>query len=105
MEIAEILDFKFLGNTVLSYLYFLMFITIGSLIVIPLSSYLLKFLFKFFGKGNNQKNTDKFNSLLKKEIPIKRVNNGVIPLRTAATEESIAVSAYANKNVGKKVPK
>ena len=68
MEIAEILDFKFLGNTVLSYLYFLMFITIGFLIVIPLSSYLLKFLFKFFAKGNNQKNTDKFNSLLKKPI-------------------------------------
>jgi hypothetical protein len=46
MEIAEILDFKFLGNTVLSYLYFLMFITIGFLIVIPLSSYLLKFFAK-----------------------------------------------------------
>ena len=46
-----------------------------------------------------------FNSLLKKVIPIKRVNKGVIPFRTAATEESIAVSAYANKNVGKKVPK
>ena len=68
MEIAEILDFKFLGNTVLSYMYFLVSITIGSLIVIPLSSYLLKFLFKFFGKGNDQKNLDKFNSLLKKPI-------------------------------------
>mgnify|MGYP001161099892 FL=1 len=68
MEIAEILDFKFLGNTFLSYLYFLVSITIGSLIVIPLSSYMLKSLFKFFGKGNNQKNIDKFNSLLKKPI-------------------------------------
>ena len=68
MEIAEILDFKFLGNTFLSYLYFLVSITIGSLIVIPLSSYMLKSLFKFFGKGNNQKNIDKFNSLLKNQL-------------------------------------
>ncbi len=68
MEITEILDFKLLGNTVLSYLYFLFSITIGILIVIPLSSYILKFLFKFFGEGNSQKNTDKFNSLLKKPI-------------------------------------
>ena len=29
---------------------------------------MLKSLFKFFGKGNNQKNIDKFNSLLKKPI-------------------------------------
>ena len=68
MEFAEILDFNFLGNTVLSYLYFLASITIGFLFVIPLSSYILKFSFKFFGKGNNQKNTDKFNSLLKKPV-------------------------------------
>ena len=68
MEIAEILDFKFLGNTVLSYLYFLVSIIIGFLIVIPINSYILKFGFKFFGKGNNQKNADKFNSLLKKPI-------------------------------------
>ena len=68
MEITEILDFKFLGNTFLSYLYFLASITIGLLIVIPLSSYILKFSFKFFDKVNNQKNTDKFNSLLKKPI-------------------------------------
>ena len=33
MEIAEILDFKFLGNTVLSYLYFLVSIIIGFLII------------------------------------------------------------------------
>ena len=68
MEVTEILDFKFLGNTFLSYLYFLASITIGLLIVIPLSSYILKFSFKFFDKVNNQKNTDKFNSLLKKPI-------------------------------------
>ena len=68
MEFSEILDFKFLVNTVLSYLYFLASITIGFLFVIPLSSYILKFSFKFFGKGNNQKNTDKFNSLLKKPV-------------------------------------
>ena len=68
MEVTEILDFKFLGNTFLSYLYFLASITIGLLIVIPLSSYVLKFSLKFFGKVNNQKNTDKFNSLLKKPI-------------------------------------
>jgi len=33
----------------------------------------------------------------KNKIPISKVNKGVIPFKTAATEESITVSAKANK--------
>jgi len=68
MEIAEILEFKFFGNTILIYLYFLVSILIGSLILIPLSSYVLKLSLKFFSKGNNQNDAAKFNRLLKKPI-------------------------------------
>ena len=64
MEIKEILELKLFDNTILTYLYFL----VGYLILIPLSSYFLKLSLKFFSKVNNQNDTDKFNSLLKKPI-------------------------------------
>ena len=38
-----------------------------------------------------------FKEELKKVIPIKRVNSGVIPFNTAATDESITVSAKAKR--------
>jgi len=40
---------------------------------------------------------DHFNSYLKITIPRIKVNNGVIPFNTAATELSIAVSAKAKR--------
>ena len=68
MEIKEILELKLFDNTILTYLYFLVSVLIGYLILIPLSSYFLKLSLKFFSKVNNQNDTDKFNSLLKKPI-------------------------------------
>ena len=68
MEITEILELKLFDNTILTYLYFLVSVLIGYLILIPLSSYFLKLSLKFFSKVNNQNDTDKFNSLLKKPI-------------------------------------
>jgi len=41
----------------------------------------------------------------KKKIPINKVNSGVIPFNTAATDESMTVSANAKRKLGKKVPK
>ena len=68
MEITEILELKLFDNTILTYLYFLVSVLIGYLILIPLSSYFLKLSLKFFSKVNNQNDTDKINSLLKKPI-------------------------------------
>ncbi|MAV65936.1 MAG: mechanosensitive ion channel protein MscS [Flavobacteriaceae bacterium] len=68
MEIAEILELKLFDNTILTYLYFLVSVLIGYLILIPLSSYFLKLSLKFFSKVNNQNDAAKFNSLLKKPI-------------------------------------
>ena len=66
MEITEILELKLFGNSILTYLYFLASVLIGSLILIPLSSYVLKLSLKFFSKVNNQNDVAKFNRLLKK---------------------------------------
>ena len=68
MEITEILELKLFDNTILTYLYFLVSVLIGYLILIPLSSYFLKLSLKFFSKVNNQNDAAKFNSLLKKPI-------------------------------------
>ena len=68
MEITEILELKLFDNTILTYLYFLVSVLIGYLILIPLSSYFLKLSLKFFSKVNNQNDVAKFNSLLKKPI-------------------------------------
>ena len=68
MEITEILELKLFDNTILTYLYFLVSVLIGYLILIPLSSYFLKLSLRFFGKVNNQNDAAKFNSLLKKPI-------------------------------------
>ena len=68
MEITEILELKLFDNTILTYLYFLVSVLIGYLILIPLSSHFLKLSLKFFTKVNNQNDAAKFNSLLKKPI-------------------------------------
>ena len=68
MEITEILELKLFDNTILTYLYFLVSVLVGYLILIPLSSYFLKLSLNFFSKVNNQNDAAKFNSLLKKPI-------------------------------------
>ena len=68
MEITEILELKLFDNTILTYLCFLSSILIGSLILIPLSSYILKLLLNVFGSGVGQNDKAKFNTFLKKPI-------------------------------------
>jgi hypothetical protein len=53
METLEFLNIEFFENTLKDYLFLLLFIVLGYLIIIPLKSIIIKILFKFFGKDHN----------------------------------------------------
>ena len=64
----EFLNNDYFGNSVIDYLYFLTSFIIGLLLIIPFRLLLSKLLFRLFGKSNNKKDNEKFNSLLKKPL-------------------------------------
>lgn len=64
----EFLNNEYFGNSLIDYLYFLTSFIIGLLLIIPFRLLLSKLLFRLFGKSNNKKDNEKFNSLLKKPL-------------------------------------
>ena len=68
METIEFFNIEFLDNTLKDYLFFLLFIIFGYLIIIPVKSILIKILFKLFGKDHNDADTLKFKNLLSKPL-------------------------------------
>tara|TARA_B100001758_G_scaffold149669_1_gene128996 strand:+ start:1493 stop:2584 length:1092 start_codon:yes stop_codon:yes gene_type:complete len=64
----EFLNNEYFGNSLIDYLYFLASFIIGLLLIIPFRLLLSKLLFRLFGKSNNKKDNEKFNSLLKKPL-------------------------------------
>jgi len=57
METIEFINIKIFENTLKDYLYLLLFVVIGYLIIIPVKSIIIKILFKFFGKDHNDIDT------------------------------------------------
>ena len=105
METLEFLNIEFFDNTLKDYLFFLLFIIIGYLIIIPVKSILIKILFKLFGKGHNDADTLKFKNLLNKPLQyflilillflsVKFIN---IPSFLNSSEEGIDISILASK--------
>ena len=66
----EFLNNEYFGNSLIDYLYFLTSFIIGLLLIIPFRLLLSKLLFRLFGKSNDKKDNEKFNSLLKKTFTI-----------------------------------
>ncbi len=64
----EFFKYEFLGNSIISYIYFIASFSIGLLLTIPIRFLISKFLLKLFGKVNNQNDINKFNSLIKKPL-------------------------------------
>lgn len=64
----EFFKYEFLGNSIISYIYFIASFSIGLLLTIPIRFLISKFLLKLFGKFNNQSDINKFNSLIKKPL-------------------------------------
>jgi len=64
METLEFLNIEFFENTLKDYLFLLLFIIIGYLIIIPVKSIIIKVLFKFFGKDHNDIDTLEFKTYL-----------------------------------------
>ena len=64
----EFLNYEFLGNSITDYLYFLGTFLIGLLLIIPFRLFISKLLFRLFGKDNNENDSIKFNSLLKRPL-------------------------------------
>ena len=105
METLEFLNIEFFDNSIKDYLFFLLFIIIGYLIIIPVKSILIKILFKFFGKGHNDADTLKFKNLLNKPLQyflililfflsVKFIN---IPSFLNSSEEGIDITILASK--------
>ena len=105
METLEFLNIEFFDNTLKDYLFFLLFIIIGYLIIIPVKSILIKILFKLFGKGHNDADTLKFKNLLNKPLQyflilillflsVKFIN---IPSFLNSSEEGIDITILASK--------
>jgi len=57
METLEFLNTEIFENTLKDYLFVLLFIVLGYLIIIPVKSIIIKILFKFFGKDHNDIDT------------------------------------------------
>ena len=64
----EFLNYEFLGNSVIDYLYFLSSFLVGLLLIIPFRLFISKLLFRLVDKENNEDDNEKFNSLLKKPL-------------------------------------
>ena len=64
----EFLNYEFLGNSVNDYIYFSTSLVIGLLLIIPTRLFISKLLLKLFAKDNEQKDNEKFYSLLKKPL-------------------------------------
>jgi MscS family membrane protein len=68
METLEFLNIEFFENTLKDYLFLLLFIVLGYLIINPVKSIIIKILFKFFGKDHNDIDTLEFKNLLNKPL-------------------------------------
>ncbi len=64
----EFLNYEFLGNHIIDYVYFLASFLVGLLLIIPFRLVISKLLFRLFGKDNSDNDNKKFNSLLKKPL-------------------------------------
>ena len=64
----EFLNYEFLGNSIIDYVYFLSSFLVGLLLIIPFRLFISKLLFRLFGKDNSDNDNKKFNSLLKKPL-------------------------------------
>ena len=60
METMEFLNIEFFENTLKDYLFLLLSIVFGYIVIIPVKSMIIKILFKFFGKNHNDIDTLKF---------------------------------------------
>ena len=105
METLEFLNTEIFENTLKDYLFVLLFIVLGYLIIIPVKSIIIKILFKFFGKDHNDIDTLEFKNLLNKPLQyflililfffsLKFIN---IPTFLTSSEEGVDISVIAAK--------
>lgn len=105
METLEFLNTEIFENTLKDYLFVLLFIVLGYLIIIPVKSIIIKILFKFFGKDHNDIDTLEFKNLLNKPLQyflililfffsLKFIN---IPTFLTSSEEGVDISVIATK--------
>ena len=105
METLEFLNTEIFENTLKDYLFVLLFIVLGYLIIIPVKSIIIKILFKFFGKDHNDIDTLEFKNLLNKPLQyflililfffsVKFIN---IPTFLTSSEEGVDISGIALK--------
>jgi len=105
METLEFLNIEFFENTLKDYLFLLLFIVIGYLIIIPVKSIIIKVLFKFFGKDHNDIDTLEFKNLLNKPLQyflililfFFSVKFITIPTILSSSEQGIDISVFASK--------
>ena len=116
METIEFINIEIFENTLKDYLYLLLFVVIGyliidllpnlsMLIIIPVKSIIIKILFKFFGKDHNDIDTLEFKNLLNKPLQyflililfffsLKFIN---IPTFLTSSEQGVDISVIASK--------